>query len=361
MNEKCKTKLDIDMARAAVLGGAFLGGGGGGSLEKGMKTAEEAIEIGDIYIVPSKFICDDDFIITASAVGSPASKESSVTADDCKRAYEIYEKNSKHKISGIITNENGGHSTTNGWILSASTGIPIVDAPCNGRAHPTGKMGSMGLSMDKSFKTLQVAVGGPRDKYLEISAYGSIESTSSMVRMASVEAGGLVTVLRNEVSGKFVRENAAAGGIKDAIEIGGAFLKFRGDADRIVDEISKIMEVEVLAEGIVSKCELVTKGGFDLGKISIKSVGTTVDVDFWNEYMTAEMDGKRIATFPDLIVTLDLNTGDVKSSAQIRQGDNVKLIKIDRKYLKLGKGMYDKALFKEVENVISKEMIKYNF
>ena len=71
-------------------------------------------------------------------------------------------------------------------------GLPVVDVPCNGRAHPTGVMGSMNLHKVKDYKTVQACVGGNPDtgNHVECFFEGSIEHTSKLVRLASIEAGG---------------------------------------------------------------------------------------------------------------------------------------------------------------------------
>ncbi|QNB45035.1 DUF917 family protein [Thermanaerosceptrum fracticalcis] len=348
-----------EIARAAVYGGAFLGGGGGGSVETGLITALEALKLGDIKIVPLDCIADDASVITASAVGAPAAQEGYVTAEHCKRAMELFQDFFHQEIKGVITNENGGHSTTNGWVLSAITGIPVIDAPCNGRAHPTGQMGSMGLSMDPSYVSCQVAVGGKEEtgKYLEMAVRGRLDAASRLVRRAAVEAGGLVTVLRNCVKAGYLRKNAAPGALKQAIKVGEIFLNNEGDYIKILQGLSRLMPLEVISEGTVRDFKLETRDGFDVGKMMINEI----EVTFWNEYMTVEKEGERLATFPDLIVTLDLETGKVKTSAQVAKGDKLALIKVPKHALILGKGMYDQQLFVEVERIINKQMVDYHF
>lgn len=358
-----KIKITDERAKAAVLGGVFLGGGGGGSLENGLNTAKEALELGDLYLVSNDYVKDDDIVVTASAVGSPASKDGFVAPEYCKKAYEIIDGLLKEEIGGVITNENGGHSTTNGWILSAMTGIPLIDAPCNGRAHPTGPMGSMGLSQVKDYETIQVALGGnpDKDKYIEVVAKGNLSSTSVMVRQAAVEAGGLVTVLRNPVKAEYLKENAAIGGLKQAIDIGNVFLKHKDDVENILKELKELISLEVIARGIVKKYDIEISGGFDVGHVLINSDEKEYDLTFWNEYMTLEYNGDRVATFPDLIATLDANTAKVLTTAEIKENANIIIVKIDRSKLKLGMGMFDENLFKQAENVINKELIKYIF
>lgn len=361
--ESYKLKITNEVAQAAVLGGAFLGGGGGGSIEKGLKNAREALELGDLYLVSLDYVKDDDIVITASAVGSPASKEQYVTPEYNKKAYRILKKFLLDNIGGVITNENGGGSTVNGWILSAVTGIPLIDAPCNGRAHPTATMGSMGLSQLEGYKTIQVALGGNPDKgkYIEALAKGNLNSTSAIVRKAAVESGGLVTVLRNPVKAEYLKENSAVGGLKQAIDIGNVFLKYKDDIEAMLEELKEMISLEVVARGFVKKYDIKIQGGFDVGHVVCNSAKGDYDLTFWNEYMTLEFDGQRLATFPDLIATLDGKTGKVLTSAEIKEKDNIIVVKVDRRKLKLGRGMFDRSLFKEVEEVLNKELIKYIF
>lgn len=361
--ESYKIKITDELAQAAVLGGVFLGGGGGGSLEKGLKNAREALKLGELYLVSLDHIKDDDIVITASAVGSPASKEQYVNPEYNKEAYDILNQLLKENIGGVITNENGGGSTINGWILSAMTKIPLIDAPCNGRAHPTAPMGSMGLSKVTDYKTIQVALGGNPDKgkYIEVATKGNLASTSTIVRQAAVEAGGLVTVLRNPVKAEYLKENAAVGGVKQAIDIGNVFLKHQDDVEKILETLKEMLGLEVIASGTVKKYEIKIQGGFDVGNVVVHSDEKDYDLTFWNEYMTLESDGERLATFPDLIATLDKETGKVLTSAEMKEQNEIIVVKVDRKKLKLGKGMFDKNLYKQAENILNKALIKYIF
>ncbi len=76
----------------------------------------------------------------------------------------------------------------------------------------------------------QTAIGGKGDNYLEFSVSGSLGKAASMVRKASVEAGGLVAVARNPVTAAYARQNGAPGAITQAIEVGEALLGAKGEA-----------------------------------------------------------------------------------------------------------------------------------
>lgn len=354
--------IDQEIARAAVVGGQFFGGGGGGSAAKGLEMAFKALELGELRLIALADLHDQEPVITASAVGAPAARDKMVTDQDAIEAYEIYQRITGERPAGVITNENGGMATANGWILAAVSGIPIVDAPCNGRAHPTAPMGSIGLSRQKDYRTWQVAVGGnPRlKKDLKISVYGTVAATSRLVRKAAVEAGGLVTVLRNRVKAGYLRNHAAVGGISQAITVGRILLKNRGDSQKIITALREYLPLQLLESGEIKDLVLETRDGFDIGKFYVEGENR-IEVTFWNEYMTCEKNGQRLATFPELITIFSAEQGEIRTSAELREGEPVLLIKVAKAGLKLGAGMYEQNLFKEVETVINKDLITYHF
>jgi DUF917 family protein len=149
---------------AAILGGAVLGGGGGGSMRKGRANGREALSSGRLRLVDIDDVPPDATLITGSAVGAPAATEAQALPKDYVRAVELLSENGCPKPEGFIPNECGGSSITNGWVPAALLGLPVVDALCNGRAHPTGTMGSMGLHRDPEYVSRQAAAGGNPSK-----------------------------------------------------------------------------------------------------------------------------------------------------------------------------------------------------
>jgi DUF917 family protein len=352
--------LNEEILKHALVGGTILGGGGGGSREEGLLLGQEALKYGTPELMPLEVLKEDDIVVTVSAVGAPAAKDKYITGDDYVKTIELLKKISGKNIAGIITNENGGIATINGWLQSAKLGIPLIDAPCNGRAHPTGVMGSIGLHSLENYITCQAAVGGSKEKdmYTEIMVKGSIDNTARLVRQAAIGAGGLVAVARNPVDVKYLRKNAAIGGIQHAIELGKTFYEgLEESPERAVKNVVEILNGVVLTEGMIRRFNLNTSGGFDVGSLWVNEYELT----FWNEYMTAEADGKRIATFPDLIMTFDKKTGFPVTSAEISNGQEIIIIKADKSNLKLGSGMKDKKLFEDVEKILNRDIIKYIF
>lgn len=353
-----KVTLNEKLLNYAVIGGTILGGGGGGAKEPGLVAGKVALDYGAPVLVNIQDIPDDTIILTASAVGAPAAPDKYVTPKDYVRAIKILEDNTGIKVGGIITNENGGSATVNGWIQAAVLNIPVIDAPCNGRAHPTGTMGSMGLNNLNGYVTYQSAVGGnpALGNYVEAFFKGSIENTAKLVRQTSVVAGGLVAVARNPVSASYVKENGAINGVSHAIEVGRVFYEGLEKSPEVaVENVCNFLNGTVVVQGRVDELGLTTTGGFDVGKVVIGSY----DLTFWNEYMTLERGSERIATFPDLIMTFDRESGMPVTSAEICKGQEVIVIQTNQSNLRLGSGMRDLNLMTEIEPIVGKEILKY--
>jgi len=352
-------KLDSEAGRFAMLGGSILGGGGGGSFEMGEMLLRKLSELPPLELTPLSEIDPDAIILSASLVGAPAAPEQYLLPEHMIRTVELFRQaNPGVKLGGVMTNENGYCATVNGWIQAAATGLPFVDAQCNGRAHPTGVMGSMNLHRDPSYITTMTYSGGNPEtgRYVEGIVTGTIDHTSPLIRAASVEAGGVVGVARNPVSAAHVAKNGAVGGISQSIELGRRYAEgLKTSVEKAVENAVEYLHGEIVCRGTVEDFTLRTDGGFDVG------VGKVAgnELTFWNEYMTlTKADGTRIATFPDLIMTIDAATGKALTSAMIRGGEDVYVICTNRKNLNLAPTMYDRELLAPIEGIIGREMLK---
>lgn len=353
-------ELTKELCLQALYGGLLLGGGGGGSLQLGLEALEEAfrhtrtLKLLDLSELPPEAI-----LVNVSLVGAPSAKDTCVTIEHWKTVLKNFESNSGLKISGFTTCENGGVSTSNGWIISAVTGIPLVDAPSNGRAHPTGMMGSIGLNRHRDYVTVQSACGGKGDRYVETVARGSLMAASHLIRQTAVAAGGMCCVLRNPVTVEYARSHAAVGAIAQAMAIGEGYLACQDNVPEILRFLETGYGVETICRGTVCEYNLCMDGGYDVGSLHLKTDSDDYELTYWNEYMTLEQNGTRIGTFPDLLCTLDAFTGLALSSAEIREGMQVLLLKIPKDRLILGAGMYQKELLQEVEKILKKDLISY--
>ena len=353
-------KLTKEDCLRALMGGLLLGGGGGGLLSEGLKTLEEAFSYTDsLTMLDVDDLPEDALVLTVSIVGAPSAFDAHLDPEHWKKALANFEGSTGQKAAGFISCENGGISTANGWILSALTGIPLVDAPCDGRAHPTGTMGSMGLNLVSGYVATQSCCGGRGEKYIETVVKGALGPAAQVVRASAAADGGMVGVVRNPVTARYLKKNAAVGAFSQAMEIGKLF---QGcvDGAAFVEALKRDFDAKVLLKGKVQGYRLKMEGGYDIGRFDISDGNDCVTYTFWNENMFVCRGEKRLYTFPDLICLLDVNTGEAISTAEIRDEREVYALVIRKDKLILGAGLRQRELFREAEKILGADMTVCN-
>lgn len=356
-------ELTIDDVRAAVRGGSVFASGGGGWVDHGLEIGETAVRIGRPKLATIDEFDDEDIIITVTAIGAPAATDWQMLAADYIKSVRLLQENFGKKIRGTMTPQNGCSSSINGWVQSAALDLLVVDAVGDMRAHPTGKMGSMGLAGDASYETIQVAVGGKRENgsYIEVVTKGTVAKTSNILRTASEQAGSFVTSARHPLPARFIRSNAAVGGISRAIKLGHAMLdvEHRG-AQAVVDAIRKTVKAEVIAEGKVQRNDYVTKGAFDIGTCVVDDGKDAITLHTMNEWMAVDTaSGKRLATYPDVITVLSGESGLPLNVAQVLPGRNVIVTRVAKEHIPLSAGVFDPTVYPEVEAALNIQIADY--
>jgi len=348
--------IDEPEISAAVLGGAILGGGGGGWIEEGEKLGRAAWEMGFRGLTPIDALSDEALLLTVSLVGAPSMGRASVTPADYIRAVEFFIEHTGMPIAGLISSEIGAVGVVNGWVQSAALGIPVVDAPCNGRAHPLGLMGSMGLHRVDNYVSRQTAVGsgsGGAGKRVEDFHEGTIEAAARKVLQSAVKAGGMVAVARNPVTAAYVRHHGALAAVRRAFELGATALRVRKEgAENMAKEILKSLKGTLLSRGVIQRRRLQTVEGLDIGALDVETEDESLSITFWNEYMTLERGGERVARFPDLIVAFDAETTLPVPSAETRDGQEVLVIAVPSDRITLGAGCRDPELLGRVDKTL---------
>ena len=338
-----------------------MGGGGGGDIQEGLRILDLALSYAQqIPLRPLSEIDPQAIILTASLVGSPASKERYVAPAHYQRVYQIFRQQYPGEIGGIITNEMGAQSSTNGWVLAAMTGLPLIDAPCNGRAHPTGVMGALGLAEEEGYRSIQVGVGGREHRETEIYVSGDLGHSFFPNPQRGIGSRRIYRVLRNPVTADYVAKHAAVTPFPTRLKRT-ATLPGIGNADAVVEALANTLGVQEICRGVISDHDLNITEGFDLGTLTIETDGLPVTISFWNEYMTVERGGVRLATFPDLIAVLDGESGLPQTSAMVHVNQEVILIKLGYEQLLLGSSMRNRRLFEEAERYLKRDLVKYVF
>jgi len=354
------TEKDIE---PAVKGGSVYAAGGGGWADHGRMLGRAAVLIGKPELVSIEELDDNDWVATAAAIGAPASTTPwEMQGVDYIKAAQLLQDALGEKLSGLMVGQNGKSSTLNAWLPSAMLGTKVVDAVGDVRAHPTGDMGSIGMAGSPE-QMIQTAVGGNRDenRYIELVVRGATAKISPVLRTAADQSGGFIASCRNPLRASYVAKNAALGGISMALKLGEAIIAAEaGGGSKIIDAIVRTTGGTILAQGNVEAKDVVyTKEAFDIGTITLGSGDKATKLHVMNEYMAVEdAGGTRLATFPDVITTLDA-AGTSLSVGQVREGMFIFVLHVPKTIIPLASSVLDPTVYPSVEKAMGIEIAKY--
>jgi DUF917 family protein len=346
---KIITPEDVD---ALSTGGAILGGGGGGWSGVGRSEGYLALNLGKVELWKPEEANPDWKVVTVAALGAPTEPGKTKPMHFLRAAQLLRE--SGVTFDGVIAAENGGHNSFGGWIVAASLGLPVIDTPCDGRAHPTAMMGSMGLHRD-NYKSVKAGV----TEGCELICWGNLQTTSDIVRAQANTMKALIALVRDPVPVSYSKIHGAPGAISKAIDLGYAHLRAKEKGpDEAVKASMDFLEGEIISTGKVTRKISEARGGFDVGALTINSGSHEWELSYVNEYMTLEKDGVRLATFPDLITTFN-DFGEPMTSASIKKTDRVYLVKVPKEKILIGHGNRYPENYTQVEAALGKPLIKY--
>ena len=352
--------FDQELVSQLSKGAQVLGGGGGGREARGLKTAQEALASGQVRLAELEEMSPSDLVVTVSGVGAPSQSQAMYTARHYLRAMELLEQRLDRPIAGFIPSEMGGSAAFGPFLAAAVKGVPVINAACDGRAHPLGTMGALGLDRDPGYQALQAACGGRQEdgSYIELVPCASVRSASRASRLAAELAGGLAAVVRNPVTAGYLEKNAAVGCYTMAVELGKALLAEKTALGK-AEAAARTLGGEVVCQGEVTGCQLFTKGGLDHGSCTVSAGGEDYQMYFYNEYMALQRGEERLATFPDLIATLDGETGENVLTADMTEGRQVILLRVPCGRLILGSGLRQREDYEGIERLLGISMVPF--
>ncbi|ODT75956.1 MAG: hypothetical protein ABS76_32575 [Pelagibacterium sp. SCN 64-44] len=354
------TEKDVE---AAVRGGSVYAAGGGGWADHGRTLGYAAVNVGKPELVSIEELGDDDWVATAAAIGAPASTTPwEMQGIDYVKAVSLLQDALGEKLAGLMIGQNGKSSTLNGWLPSAILGTKVLDAVGDVRAHPTGDMGSIGMA-GSPVQMIQTAVGGNRseNRYIELVVKGATAKVSPVLRAAADQSGGFIASCRNPLRASYVRQHAALGGISLALKLGEAIIaaeKRGGSA--VIDAIVEVTGGTLLTQGQVrAKNVVYTQEAFDIGTVTLGSGKTAATLHVMNEYMAVDdADGRRVATFPDVITTLDA-AGQPLSVGELREGMQIFVLHVPKTIIPLSASVRDPSVYPFVEDRMGIELKSY--
>ncbi len=345
-------------ARHAVLGGGVLACGGGGWRHHGELMGSLATALNRPVLAGVDELPEDSWVATVSAIGAPAAKHWEIRPVDYIEALRELIRVAGVPITAVMTAQNGYSTTVNGWIQSAVLGVTVLDTAGDVRAHPTGKLGGLGLGERPGYESIQVVSGGNRElhgHFLSVNK-GELNTVDDVLRDISVRTGGFIASARNPVELNWVKATGAHGAISLALDLG-ADLAVAGPGEEAVQAVATRLGAQVIDAGPLRIAKRTrTTGGWDHGSFAIGEH----TVPYLNEYLAVEGPGGRVATYPDTIVIIDKATGEglaVKDAG--RGGQDVALLVTKAGRLPVSSSSIDTAGLAECEQIMGIDFLTH--
>lgn len=328
---------NLQDAEDLILGCLFLGTGGGGNAERGLRVAKAALEEGlSLSWVDVDEIPDDALTVQPYGMGSvaPVTQE---TLDEIQHAglQEVFPLTSLTEavkelggylgrpIGCIVPAEPGAANLPEPLVVGARLGIPVVDGDYAGRCIPEEMQTTPFLFGYHSYPFSAV------DRWGNITICKYTQNPLMLERIGkflAVAAFGNTSMASTALPGKEMKKILVRGTVTASLEIGRAIRRARQEARDPVDAALKVVGGWRLFEGVVVQKDWEDRDGYMFGTVVIDGTssytGHQLKVWFKNENHVSWLDGKPFVCSPDLL-TLAYEDGSGTSNTSIAEGEKV--------------------------------------
>ena len=320
-----RRKIGVKEIEDMALGATVLGAGGGGDPYVGKLMAIEAIKkYGEVELITPDEVPDDALVVVSQMMGAPTIMvEKICSGAEPMATYDALKEELGEEPYAIYAVEAGGVNSTIPFILGATRQIPVVDCDLMGRAFPELQMTTLGINGVKGLPAVladekgnTVTVRGIDDRWLE-----------RIARQATSVMGGYTILASYPCTGRQLKDFGIASTPTLCENIGRALREAR---EQHADPIDAVLEVTGgfrLFCGKVLDVERKTDGMFVRGQAVIDGLdddkGSQLVIKFQNENIIALRDGEAVATAPDLVVSLDRESGTPVTTEGLKYGARV--------------------------------------
>ena len=311
------------------LGAALLGTGGGGNPYIGMLRARELVRKGaEIRVIPLEALKDDEWVSEVGGIGAPVvGVEKIEEGGECLRAMRAVEEASGKHFSAVISAEIGGSNAMEPLIAAALAGIPAVDGDGMGRAFPEVQMTTyMIYGADVS----PAAIADEKGNVVVFRDVIDMYWLERFARDIAVGMGAGAGLAVAPMRGDFVRRTAVPGTVTQALSIGRTILDARAKRRNVVDEVCAATGARLCFTGKITDIERRLVGGFARGSAKLVGsgdwTGSEAQIAIQNENLVLWVDGEAVVMVPDLIINLELDTGEPLTTEVLRYGQRVAVI-----------------------------------
>jgi DUF917 family protein len=317
-------KIGVKEIEDIAAGAAVYGTGGGGDPYVGKLMAIDAIKThGEVTMLDVDEVPDDAIVVPTNMMGAPTILiEKIPNGKEAINAFSLLKDYLGKEIFATIPFEAGGLNSMIPFAVAATLGMPIVDGDGMGRAFPEIQMVTFSLGGVKSTPLVVCDEKGNATMFNTVSNKWS----ETLARAVTVASGGSTMMASYTMTGSQVKKTSIRGIVTKTEEVGRAIRIAKNKNTNPVDAVLKVSGGFELFKGKVCDILRKTDGGFVRGESKMTGIdeykGKSIKIEFQNENLIVQTnEGEILATAPDLIVVLDIETGHAITTETLRYGN----------------------------------------
>jgi hypothetical protein len=311
------------------IGAALLGTGGGGNPYVGMLRCRELMRKGaTVDILPLDALPPDAWVGEVGGIGAPVvGVEKIEEGAECYRAMRAVEQAAGVRMSALISAEIGGANSMEPVITAAQAGLPVLDGDGMGRAFPEVQMTTFFIY---GAQPAPAAIADDKGNVVVFRDVRDMYWLERFARDTSVAMGAAAGLAIAPMRADFVRRVAVPDTVTQAIRIGRTVMDARAKRRDVVDRVIATTGATLFFTGKITDIRRELRGGFSRGEARIAGsgdwAGSEGRIAIQNENLVLWVDGVPVIMVPDLIINLDLETGEPITTEVLRYGQRVAVI-----------------------------------
>ena len=320
-------KIGIPEIEDIATGAALLGAGGGGDPYVGKLVAIGAVrDCGPVTLLDPEEVPDDALVVPIAMMGAPTVlAEKAIGGKEYQKLYEMVSRFFGKKIYAFMPIEAGGVNSMLPIAAAARLGMPLVDVDGMGRAFPELQMVTFTMG---GMSATPMALTDEKGNSVIFETITN-KWTEELARAVTMSCGGSVSVSLYPMSGAQMKQYGVRGIVTRSQQLGAAIRTVKTAEDPEKHFLS-FTEGYKLFKGKIADVLRETRNGFNFGRVLLEGIGSckghSAAVEFQNENLTAEVDGRIVATVPDLICLVDTETFSPVTTDALKYGKRVLVV-----------------------------------
>lgn len=322
-------KLGIREIEDIALGASLLGAGGGGDPYVGKLVAIGAVrECGPVTLLDPEEVPDDALVVPIAMMGAPTVLgEKGIGGKEYQTLYDMVSRFYGKPIYAFMPIEAGGVNSMLPIAAAARLGLPLVDVDGMGRAFPELQMVTFTIG---GMSATPMALTDEKGNSVIFETITN-KWTEELARSVTMSCGGSVSVSLYAMSGAQMKQYGVKHIVTRSQRLGEAIRTVKDCGSQTPEEhFLKFSEGYKLFKGKIADVLRETRGAFNFGKVVLEGIGEyrehSAYVEFQNENLTATVDGEILATTPDLICLVDVETFAPVTTDALKYGKRVMVV-----------------------------------